>query len=219
MDSQPILEEIFTLIFDGKVMKRFVVFTIAVLLAFIGWHCWRSQSPPATSALKEGDIVFQTSKSAQSKYIMLATKSQWSHCGIIVEKSDGLYVLEAISTVSLTPYQQWVDRGRGKRVSVKRYTEEPIKIKYSKYLGKPYDLAFKFGNSKWYCSELVYDIYKRQLGVELCEPRPVSDYVISGLDKILTKRGIDKNQLVVAPSDLYGSKRTHHVTGHTGSQY
>jgi hypothetical protein len=156
--------------------------------------------------LKEGDIVFQTSKSTQSKYIILATKSQWSHCGIIIEKPDGLYVLEAITTVSLTPYQQWVERGRGKRVRVKRYTEDPVKIKYSKYLGKLYDKAFKFGNSKWYCSELVYDIYKRQLGVELCKPRPVSDYVISGLDKILTKRGIDKNQLVVAPSDLYDSE-------------
>lgn len=165
-----------------------------------------SCSRPKTSALKEGDIVFQTSKSTQSKYIILATKSQWSHCGIIIEKPDGLYVLEAISTVSVTPYQQWVKKGRGKRVSVKRYTDEPVKIKYSKYLGKPYDLAFKFDNGKWYCSELVYDIYKRQLGVELCEPRPVSDYVISGLDKVLSKRGIDKNQLVVAPSDLYDSE-------------
>lgn len=200
-------------------MKRFVVFTIAVLLAFMGWHCWRSQSPPATSALKEGDIVFQTSKSAQSKYIMLATKSQWSHCGIIVEKSDGLYVLEAISTVSLTPYQQWVDRGRDKRVSVKRYTEESIKIMYSKYLGKPYDLAFKFDNGKWYCSELVYDIYKQQLGVELCKPRPVGDYVMSGLDKVLTKRGIDKNQLVVAPSDLYESKLMNRLTALSGFEY
>lgn len=42
--------------------------------------------------------------------------------------------------------------------------------------------------------------------MELCEPRPVSDYAISGLDKVLTKRGIDKNQLVVAPSDLYDSE-------------
>ncbi len=187
-------------------MKRFFVFAIAVLVIFIGWCGWRSQSAPATSALKEGDIVFQTSKSAQSKYIILATQSQWSHCGIIIEKADGLYVLEAINTVSLTPYQQWVERGRGKRVGMKRYTEEPVKIKYGKYLGKSYDLAFKFGNSKWYCSELVYDVYKRQLGVELCEPRPVSDYVISGMDKVLSKRGISKSQLVVAPSDLYESE-------------
>lgn len=187
-------------------MKRIVILTLALILGLLGYQWLKPQPAPVSSTLKEGDIVFQTSKSPQSKYIIMATKSQWSHCGIIIEKADGLYVLEAITTVSLTPYQQWVERGRGKRVRVKRYTEGPVKIKYSKYLGKQYDKAFKFGNSKWYCSELVYDIYKRQLGVELCEPRPVSDYAISGLDKILTKQGIDKNQLVVAPSDLYDSK-------------
>lgn len=191
-------------------MKRIIVFTTLLLLVLVGVQSFKQQSAPVASALKEGDIIFQTSKSSQSKYIIMATRSQWSHCGIIIEKPDGLYVLEAISTVSLTPYQQWVERGKGKRVGVRRYTDEPVKIKYGKYLGKPYDFAFKFGNSKWYCSELVYDIYKRQLGVELCEPRPVSNYVISGLDKILTKRGIDNNQLVVAPSDLYSSKLLAH---------
>ena len=187
-------------------MKRIIVFASLLLLVLVGVQSFKQQPSSATSALKEGDIVFQTSKSSQSKYIILATKSQWSHCGIIIEKPDGLYVLEAISTVSLTPYQQWVERGKGKRVGMKRYTEEPIKIKYRKYLGKPYDLAFKFGNSKWYCSELVYDIYKRQLGVELCKPRPVSDYNLHGLEKQLSKRGISKDQLVVAPSDLYDSE-------------
>ncbi len=187
-------------------MKKIIIITLLLMASLLAVNVLKSQPAPIVSVLKEGDVVFQTSKSPQSKYIIMATKSQWSHCGIIIEKPDGLYVLEAISLVSLTPYQQWVERGRGKRVAVKRYTDEPIKIKYFNYLGKQYDKAFKFGNSKWYCSELVYDIYKRQLGVELCKPRPVSDYVISGLNKILTKRGIGKKQLVVAPSDLYDSK-------------
>lgn len=187
-------------------MKKLLLIILSLLAVLLVATPLKSQQAPSASKLKEGDIVFQTSKSSQSKYIILATRSQWSHCGVIIERPDGLYVLEAISTVSLTPYQQWVERGKGKHVSMKRYTEEPVKIKFSKYLGKPYDLAFKFNNGKWYCSELVYDIYKRQLGVELCKPRPVSDYVISGLDKVLSKRGIDKDQLVVAPKDLYESE-------------
>ena len=187
-------------------MKRFVLFTAALLLVLLGIYSFKPLSSPKASTLKEGDIVFQTSKSQQAPFIIAATDSKWSHCGIIIEKPDGLYVLEAISTVSLTPYQQWVERGKGKRVGVKRYTEEPVKIKYSKYLGKPYDLPFKFDNGKWYCSELVYDIYKRQLGVELCQPRPVSDYHQHGMEKQLSKRGISKEQLVVAPSDLYDSE-------------
>lgn len=187
-------------------MKKGILIALSLLTLVFVIFALNSHSAPPSNELKEGDIVFQTSKSSQSKYIMLATKSQWSHCGIIIEKSDGLYVFEAISTVSLTPYQEWVNRGRGKRVGVKRYTDKPVKIKYRKYLRKPYDLAFKFNNGKWYCSELIYDVYKKQLGVELCKPRPVSDYVILGLDKVLKKRGINKDQLVVAPSDLYESE-------------
>lgn len=83
-----------------------------------------------------------------------------------------------------------------------RVLKKPVKIKYEKYLGKPYDLAFKFNNGKWYCSELVYDIYKSQLGIELCQPRKISSYKIDGLEHVLKKRGMNRDQLVVAPCDL-----------------
>lgn len=186
-------------------MRKFYILAVSALLV-AGFLLAHSLKSPDAPTLKEGDIVFQTSTSQQAPLIMAATHSPWSHCGIIVEKSDGLYVLEAVSTVKLTPYDQWVKRGKGSIAKMKRHTQDPIKIKYSKYLGKHYDTAFKFGNDKWYCSELVYDIYKQQLGVELCTPKPVSDYTITGAERVLKKRGISKTQLVVAPSDLYDSK-------------
>ena len=68
--------------------------------------------------------------------------------------------------------------------------------------GKPYDLAFKFNNGKYYCSELVWLIYKEQFGVELCKPRKIKEYNLVGIRKHLTRRGMNENQLVVAPSDL-----------------
>lgn len=185
-------------------MKRLLFFCcIIALLCLVSVSCC---SKPEAKNLKEGDIVFHTSTSQQAPFIIAATHSPWSHCGIIIEKANGLYVLEAVSTVKLTPYNQWAKRGKGGIVKVKRYTDEPIKIKYKKYLGRAYDMAFKFGNNKWYCSELVYDIYKQQLGVELCVPRPVRDYNISGASKQMKRRGINKEQLVVAPCDLYDSE-------------
>ena len=186
-------------------MKRFL-FVISSI-ALLGFMAVQIHSKPNSKDLKEGDIVFQASTSQQAPIIIAATHSPWSHCGIIIEKSDGLYVLEAVSTVRLTSYDQWVKRGKSGIAKMKRYTEDPVNIRYSKYLGKPYDTAFKFGNDKWYCSELVYDIYKRQLGVELCHPKPVSDYNIKGVEQVMKKRGISMSQLVVAPSDLYDSKR------------
>lgn len=151
---------------------------------------------------KEGDIVFQISKSKQAPYIQLATASPWSHCGIIIEKGNQLYVLEASNVVKLTPLFDWLDKGRFGVFEYRRVVDKPIKIQYKKYLGRPYDLAFKLNNNKMYCSELVYVIYKEQLGIELCKPRKVSSYHTFGLSKLMKKRGISPNQLVVAPSDL-----------------
>ena len=72
-------------------------------------------------------------------------------------------------------------------------------------------MAFKFDNDKFYCSELIYDIYKNQLGIELCKPKKVSDYLILGLsnlpqlEKVMEKREITKEQYVVAPVDIFES--------------
>lgn len=65
-----------------------------------------------SNTLKEGDIVFQMSKSKQSPLVQYATGSPWSHCGIIIEKDNKLYVLEASNVVKLTPFQKWKERGR-----------------------------------------------------------------------------------------------------------
>lgn len=154
------------------------------------------------SSLKEGDIVFQISRSNQSPLIQYATLSPWSHCGIIIEKDNKLYVLEASNVVKLTDYDTWCKKGKMGLVKKMRVLDENVKVNYSKYLGKKYDLAFKFNNNKYYCSELVYVIYKEQFGIELCKPRKIGSYNTIGLESKMKERGMDKNQLVVAPSDL-----------------
>ena len=161
--------------------------------------------------VKEGDVIFQTSQSQQSPLIQIATRSKISHCGIIVMKNGKPYVLETLKTLVVTPLDKFIARGEDGKYWLKRSKKENIKIKYGNYLGKPYDLAFKFDNDKFYCSELIYDIYKNQLGIELCEPKKVSDYLILGTDKLpqiekaMKKRGITKEQYAVAPVDIFES--------------
>lgn len=181
-----------------------IALCLVVILAILVTMCTQLQKQ---ASLKEGDIVFQISQSQQSKYIMTATMSPWGHCGIIIEKPDGLYVLEAVEPVKLTDYETWKKHGRFGIVSTKRYTDSALKVNYKPYLGLHYDSQFKFNNGKWYCSELIYDIYLKQYNVELCEPRKVEDYMIGKLAPIMKRRGINKKQLVVAPSDLYNSEQ------------
>jgi len=161
-----------------------------------------SSSADARENFKEGDIIFQISKSSQSPLVQYATGSVWSHCGIIVKKNGKDYVLEASNVVKLTPVEEWIAKGRGKIYKVKRVLDKEIKISYENYLGIPYDLAFKLDNGKYYCSELVYEIYKDQFGITLATPKKLSSYNIVGLKDKMKQRGMNINQLAVAPCDL-----------------
>ena len=177
--------------------KKLFILILLLLSVVVGAYCVCHQE-----GYKEGDILFQVSKSHQSPLIQKATGSKWSHCGVVVEKGKKMYVLEASKVVKLTPLQEWIKRGKDGKVKKMRVKKEPVKIKYKKYLGKPYDLAFQFDNGKWYCSELIYDIYKTQLGIELCKPRKIRVYRIDGMEDVLKKRGMDLDQWVVASCDL-----------------
>jgi hypothetical protein len=122
-----------------------------------------------------------------------------------------------LKTLVLTPLDKFVARGKEGKYWLKRSDKENIKIEYTHYLGKPYDLAFSFDNDIYYCSELVYDIYKNQLGIELCKPKQVGDYLILGTDKLnkiestMQRRGITKEQYAVAPVDIFESDYLHNV--------
>lgn len=165
----------------------------------------------AVGEVREGDVIFQTSQSEQSPLIQIGTRSKISHCGIIVMRGGKPYVLETLKTLVLTPLDKFIARGEEGKYWIKRSKKENIKIRYSNYLGKRYDLAFKFDNGRYYCSELVYDIYKKQLGIELAEPRQVKDYLILFTDRLpkikraMKRRGISKKQYAIAPVDIFNS--------------
>ena len=165
----------------------------------------------AVGEVREGDIIFQTALSEQSPLIQIGTRSKISHCGIIVMRGGKPYVLETLKTLVLTPVDKFIARGEDGKYWIKRSKKENIKIKYGKYLGKRYDLAFKFDNDRYYCSELVYDIYKNQLGIELAAPKQVKDYLILFTDRhpkikrAMKRRGISKEQYAIAPVDVFNS--------------
>ncbi len=198
-------------------MKK--IFIILGLILCVVGYPFRSMLIEGVTATKgpiedvrEGDVIFQTSLSQQSPLIKMGTRSTITHCGVVVMKDGKPYVLETQKTLVLTPLKKFIARGKDGKYWHKRPKLDNIKIKYSGYLGKPYDLAFKFDNGKFYCSELIYDVYLNQLGVELCKPKTIDDYLILGTHRIpkikraMKKRGISLEQYAVAPVDVFNSK-------------
>ena len=83
-----------------------------------------ANSTYAAPAVRDGDIIFHTSRSAQSAAIQRATHSPYSHVGIILYRDDKPFVFEAIATVRYTPLADWIARGDGGRYVVKRLARQ-----------------------------------------------------------------------------------------------
>lgn len=175
--------------------------------------------------IQDGDIIFQNSKSSQSKAIELATKSKYTHMGIIFKKSDGkYYVYEAVQPVKFTPLKKWIERGNGSHFVIKRLNQpitilnkKNLKQEALKYLGKNYDIYFEFSDEKMYCSELVWKIYKNTLNIEIGKIKKLKDFDLSS-DKVKSlmqkryKNHIPYNENVISPQDIYESKNLEFVT-------
>ena len=200
-----------------KIKKAFI--TIGILVCIVTFH-FRSMIVEMNTAteitadgVKEGDVIFRASPSLISYLFKFGTHSNMTHCGIIVIENGKPYVLETLKTLKLTPFEKFITLGKDGKYWVKRSDKENIKIDYKDYLGRPYDEDFKFDNGKFYCSELIYDIYLNQLGIELCKPKTVGDYFILGtrhipiVKNILNKKGFTLEQEVVVPGDIFKSEK------------
>ena len=201
-----------------KILIAIGILIVAIAIPLRSWliEPLSAQDTPITD-IREGDVIFHTSQSSQSPLIQIGTRSHITHCGIVVMKEGKPYVLETLKTLVLTPLDKFIVRGKDGKYWLKRSDKEDIKIDYTHYLGKSYDFAFSFDNDIYYCSELVYDIYKRQLGIELCTPKQIGDYLILGTDKLdkieeaMSRRGITKEQYAVAPVDIFESEHLYNV--------
>ena len=146
----------------------------------------RFEKSKIAQKVTNGDIIFQTSKSGQSKAIQLATNSKYSHMGIIYENSGEFFVYEAVQPVKLTPLMEWINRGENGHFVIKRLKNADevltnstlIKMKEigEQFKGKPYDIYFEWSDNKIYCSELVWKIYKQATGIEIGELEKLSDF-------------------------------------------
>jgi hypothetical protein len=168
--------------------------------------------------LREGDIVFSSSKVGQGEAIIAATRSPYTHCGIVFESDGRLMVLEAVQPVRVTSVEDFMDNGRKEMFTAKRLTKAVPPKDYqiakkwaSAQIGRDYDIRFGWDDGKLYCSELVWKIYQKA-GVELCAPKRFRDYDLErpAVRRIIEQRyggmqRVPMEEKVVAPSDLAAS--------------
>ena len=140
----------------------------------------------ATEALRDGDLIFHTSRSQQSLAIQRATHSPYSHVGLVFHRDGKPFVFEAVATVRYTPLAQWIARGTDGKYVVRRL-KQPLNDQQSRklraaaesYAGRPYDLYFEWSGARIYCSELVFKAYHDALGIELGVRQKLRDFDLS----------------------------------------
>lgn len=118
--------------------------------------------------------------------IQRATGSKYSHMGLILYRDGKPYVFEAIAKVQFTPLERWIARGTGGRFVIKRLRNsgqsldaaqvEKLSAAARPFAGRPYDLTFEWSDERIYCSELVWKIYDRALGVRIGALQQVRDF-------------------------------------------
>ncbi len=195
------------------------IITISLLGILLIGSLWANKSNEVE--IKDGDIIFQTSKSEQSRPIQIATKSIYSHCGIIYKKGNDLYVYEAVGPVKLTPLKQWIARGKNNSYVIKRLKNSEklitpdvlskMKKVGDQLKGKPYDTTFEWNDNKIYCSELVWKIYKRGAGIEIGKLQRLKEFDLSdaSVKAIMKNRyhgKIPAEETVISPGSLFDSE-------------
>lgn len=178
------------------------------------WSCGTAYVP------RNGDIIFHTSRSAQSEAIQKVTGSPYSHMGIVYVQQGRAFVFEAVEPVRSTPLDEWIARGVEGKYVVKRLRDADrllspealarMKAVGETFRGRRYDLYFEWTDERTYCSELVWKIYRRALGIEVGELQRMSEFDLSDplvRDKVQERWGGDPpaDEVVISPEAIFRS--------------
>ncbi len=186
------------------------------VLAQVGFSVGLNKAPRIE--LKEGDILFQRSNSAQSQAIEKASGSKWTHCGIVFIDEQGPYVIEAVQPVKRTELKAWISRGNGV-YEVKRLKDESrltpevlrkMEQVAESHLGKDYDPYFLWDDQRIYCSELVWKVYQQGAGIEVGTQERFGDMDLTAplVQRILKERfgnAYPVDEPVVSPATIHRS--------------
>ncbi len=162
-------------------MKRTLLY---IGMLFSAVSCGRNDD-----SLQSGDLLFLAGeRSDMTGAITAATgengRLNFSHVGIAVVKNGADSVLEATTDggVRLTALPEFLARsakigGRPAVIALRLRDTTGVSEAIERargYLGLPYDYSFRPDNGKFYCSELVWECYRKADGSPLFTARPMN---------------------------------------------
>lgn len=204
----------------------------AALILSIAIACSTGRAEPEPE-LRDGDIIFQTSRSAQSLAVQRATGSPYSHMGMVVHRDGRPYVFEASKTVRYTPLDAWIARGMSGHYVVKRLRAAAARLtperlakaraEVSALQGKAYDLTFEWSDDRIYCSELVWKVYDRALGIQIGALAKLRDFRLDDpavREKLRERYGDDVplDEPVISPAAMFASEELVLVIDHASER-
>lgn len=172
------------------------------------------------SKLKTGDIIFITNQGGQGKAIQLATKSKYTHVGVVFVENGVVYVYHAVEPVTKSTFKDFLKYSEDKKYVVKRLknqavlndkTSEQMQAMATGLLNKHYDIYFDWKDNEWYCSEFVWKLYNRNYKIEIGKLRPLKDFDLSSkeVQYIMKKRygaNIPYDEPMISPQDIFDSE-------------
>lgn len=151
------------------VFQRFIVLVFCQLMCF---SC--VQNNPYNIELKSGDLLFVAADVTEAGNLDGAIdavtrthkQTNFSHVGIVEKRADSLFVVHAVAVLGVVrqPLEKFV-REQGE-ISVYRLVDSlqslvpNALLRVDSFLGAPYDHAYVMGKGSYYCSGLIYELFK-----------------------------------------------------------
>lgn len=152
-----------------------------------------------------------------------ATGSRLTHMGVVLMDGGQPWVLEAVEPVKLTRLDDWRRRGAAGRLWVKRLRDADAVLTPStvarlralgrSWLGRHYDLQFRWDDERLYCSELAHKLYAQAAGVRLGRVQRAGDMALGSpevrrrLAERFGARAFDPDEPVVTPQAIFEDSR------------
>jgi hypothetical protein len=147
------------------------ILSLVFLFSFLIYSCTRDFTP------ETGDLIFQDIDCGPICDAIESVTSSYndyniSHIGMVYKTENGqVMILEAMDQgVVLNPLDSFLSRSSDHNGKAKAFVAR-LKKKYRKlipdiikksnqYIGKPYDPVFDIHNDSYYCSELIWYLYR-----------------------------------------------------------